>query len=239
VWRWWWLTEELYLEDAYIREFEARVVGSSQEGVYLDRTAFFPRSGGLEGDRGVLVVEGREIAVKGVRKTEEGILHIVEGSIPVGAKVRGIIDWENRYRQMRLHTASHIISAIFYEEYGALVTGGHITAEKAKELYNVEKLTDEMIQNVFSRANEIVRKDLPVKIYWLEREEALKIPGIVKLASRMPPSIKRWRIVEIPGVDIQADGGPHVRRTSEIGEIVFLKRENKGKGKKAVVFTVR
>lgn len=232
------MTEELYLEDSYIREFEAKVVKSTSEGVYLDRTAFFPRSGGLEGDRGVLIVDGKEYPVKGVRKTEEGILHITEEEIPERSLVRGVIDWENRYRQMRLHTASHIISAIFYEEYGALVTGGHITAEKAKELYNVEKMTDEMIENVFSRANEIVKRDLPVKIYWIDREEALKIPGIVKLASRMPPNITRWRIVEIPGIDIQADGGPHVRRTSEIGKIIFLKKENKGKGKKAVVFTV-
>ena len=95
-----------------------------------------------------------------------------------------------------------------------------------------------MIEEVFSEANEVVKRNLPVKVYWLPKEEAMKIPGIVKLASRMPPSLERWRIVEIPGVDIQADGGPHVATTGEIGEIVFLKRENKGKGKKAIVFTV-
>ncbi|NPA86562.1 MAG: alanyl-tRNA editing protein [Candidatus Diapherotrites archaeon] len=235
------MAELLYLEDPYLKEFEAEIEEVTDEGVILNRTAFYPRSGGLEGDRGILVVNGKEYRVLGARKVGDRVLHLLdttEGLEP-GMKVKGIIDWENRYRQMRLHTASHIISALFYDLYGAMVTGGHITAEKAKEMYNVEKITPEMIREVFSRANEIVKRDLPVKVYWMEREEALKIPGIVKLASKMPPEIRVWRIVEIPGVDIQADGGPHVSRTGEIGEIVFLKKENKGKGKKVVVFTVK
>ncbi len=228
---------ELYLEDPYIKEFKAKVVYVTENGVVLDRTAFFPRSGGLEGDRGVLI--GRdEYKVLGVRKEEGKIIHLVDGTPQVGEEVRGILDWDNRYRQMRLHTASHIISAFMYKLYGALVTGGHITSEKAKEMYNVDTLTDEMIKDVFENAQRVVEEDLPVKVYWLPREEALKIEGIVKLAGRMPPNIKQWRIVEIPGVDIQADGGPHVKRTGEIGKIVFLKKENKGKGKKAIYFTV-
>ncbi len=235
------MVKELYLDDSYLREFEAKVVKVTEEGVFLDQTAFFPRAGGLEGDRGILITPVGEMKVIGARKVEGDVLHLLESTegIEEGMEVRGIIDWENRYRQMRLHTASHIVSAVFYEKYGALVTGGHITAEKSKDLYNVEKLTPEMIEEVFQEANEIVKRDLPVKVYYLPREEALKIPGIVKLAGRNPPDIPVWRIVEIPGVDIQADGGPHVRRTGEIGEIVFLKKENKGKGKKAVVFTVR
>ncbi len=235
------MTELLYLEDSYLREFRARVVEVLDDGVVLDRTAFYPRSGGLEGDRGVLVTETGEYVVTGARKEGERVVHLVdttEGLEP-GMEVKGEIDWENRYRQMRLHTASHIVSAVFYEKYGALVTGGHITAEKSKEMYNVEKITPEMVEEVFSAANEVVKRDLPVKVYWLSREEALKIPGVVKLAERMPPDIEKWRIVEIPGVDVQADGGPHVRRTGEIGEIVFLKKENKGRGKKVVVFTVK
>ncbi len=235
------MTELLYLEDSYLREFRARVVEVLDDGVVLDRTAFYPRSGGLEGDRGVLVTETGEYVVTGARKEGERVVHLVDTTegLESGMEVKGEIDWENRYRQMRLHTASHIVSAVFYEKYGALVTGGHITAEKSKEMYNVEKITPEMVEEVFSAANEVVKRDLPVKVYWLSREEALKIPGVVKLAERMPPDIEKWRIVEIPGVDVQADGGPHVRRTGEIGEIVFLKKENKGRGKKVVVFTVK
>ena len=235
------MAELLYLKDSYLKEFEARITKVTEEGVFLDRTAFFPRSGGLEGDRGILKTPVGEYEVVGARKVGDDVLHLLETTegLEEGMEVRGVLDWENRYRQMRLHTASHIVSAIFYDRYGAMVSGGHITAEKSKEMYNVEKLTPEMIEEVFSRANEVVKRDLPVKIYWLRREEALKIPGIVKLADRMPPEVDVWRIVEIPGVDIQADGGPHVGRTGEIGEIVFLKRENKGRGKKVVVFTVK
>ncbi len=231
----------MYLDDSYLKEMDAVVksIDREENGVILDRTVFFPRSGGLEGDRGILYGEREYRVIKTVKKGNE-VLHIVEGDLPsVGENVKGVIDWENRYRQMRLHTASHIISAIFYEKYGALVSGGHIRAEKAKEMYNVEKITDEMIEEVFSEANKVVRRGIDVKIYYLPREEAMKIPGIVKLLGRNPPDIPVWRIVEIPGIDIQADGGPHVKNTREIGEIVFLKKENKGKGKKVIVFTVR
>ena len=235
------MTELLYLDDSYLKTFQARIVKVTPEGVFLDRTAFCPRAGGLEGDKGILAVDGREYRVIGARKEGSDVLHLLETTegLKPGMEVSGEIDWENRYRQMRLHTASHIISALFYKHYGALVTGGHITAEKSKEMYNVEQMTPEMIETVFREANEVVQRDIPVKIYYLSREEALKIPGIVKLAGRMPPEVQRWRIVEIPGIDIQADGGPHVKRTGEIGEIIFLKKENKGKGKKAVIFTVK
>jgi misacylated tRNA(Ala) deacylase len=236
------MTEELYLEDHYLKEFDATVVEVGDDYIVLDRTAFFPRASGLEGDTGTITTEdGKEYHVIGGKMADGKVVHFLdttEGLKP-GMKVHGVIDWENRYRQMRLHTASHIVASLFYQKYGAEITGGHITAEKARDMLNVDQLTPEMIDEVFSEANEIVKKAIPVKVYWLSREEALKIPGIVKLAARMPPNIERWRIVEIPGVDIQADGGPHVANTKEVGEIVFLKKENKGKGKKTIHFTVK
>ena len=234
------MTEELYLRDQYLREFDAKIVEVGPSYVVLDRTAFFPRASGLEGDRGKIAAETGEYTVTGVKREGDKILHFVETreGLTEGMEVHGILDWSNRYRQMRLHTASHIVSAILYKKYGATVTGGHITAEKAREQYNVDALTPEVISDVFERANEVVRQELPVKVYWLPRDEALKIPGIVKLAAKMPPNVERWRIVEIPGIDIQADGGPHVSNTKEIGKIAFLKKENKGKGKKVIQFTV-
>ncbi len=153
--------------------------------------------------------------------------------------VRLIIDWERRYRLMRLHTAAHILSAIMYRDYGALITGGNIAPEYAYDDYGLEKLDKTIFEEAIRKANEIVKKGIEVKIYWLPREEAMKISGIVKLAKRMPPNIKELRIVEIPGVDIQADGGPHVRNTSEIGEIVLFKIINKGKKRKRIYFTVK
>jgi len=139
--------------------------------------------------------------------------------------------------EKRLHTASHIIAAIAYSKYNALITGGHITAEYAKDDFNIDE--KEKLIDIIAQANEIAKKGIEVKIYFLPREEALKIPGIVKLAERSPPELPIWRIVEIPGIDIQADGGPHVKNTSEIGEIVMLKVENKGKGRKRVYYTVK
>ncbi|NPA76510.1 MAG: alanyl-tRNA editing protein [Candidatus Diapherotrites archaeon] len=235
------MTEELYLLDHYLKEFDAKVVEVGDDYVVLDRTAFFPRASGLEGDTGKIATETGEYRVIGGKRAGGKVIHFLETTdgLRPGMDVHGIIDWENRYRQMRLHTASHIVASLFYQKYGAEITGGHITAEKARDMLNVDQLTPEMVNDVFSKANEIAQKAIPVNVYWLPREKALKIPGIVKLAARMPPSIERWRIVEIPGVDIQADGGPHVANTKEIGEIIFLKKENKGKGKKTIHFTVQ
>ncbi len=235
------MTELLYQRDSYLKEFGATVVKVLSDGVILDRTAFMPRSGGLEGDTGVLIAGERKYRVIGARFVEDGVLHILETTegIKHGMRVHGVIDWERRYRQMRLHTAAHILSALFYKKAGALITGGHITPEKAYDDYSLESIDRALIDDVFREANEIVRRGIEVRVYWLPREEALKIPEIVKLASKMPPDIEEWRIVEIPGVDIQADGGVHVKNTREVGKIVFLEAKNKGKRRKRVYFTVQ
>ncbi|ACP35778.1 Threonyl/alanyl tRNA synthetase SAD [Sulfolobus islandicus Y.G.57.14] len=235
------MTEELYLKDSYIKEFEGRVVKIEDSYVMLDKTAFYPGGGGLENDTGFLINErGEKINVIEAKRGENGeILHKIDqnASLNVGDKVIGKINWERRYRMMRLHTASHIVAALAYSKFGALITGGHISPEQAKDDFNVEN-KDTLIE-LINEANEIVKKGIELKIYFLPREEALMIPAIVKLAGRNPPQIPIWRIVEIPGIDIQADGGPHVNNTKEIGEIVLLKVENKGKGRKRVYYTVK
>ena len=232
------MTEKLYLTDCYLKEFKAKVVKIDGNKVFLDKTAFYPGGGGLEEDKGYFMFNGQKIEVKSVKEENGEIAHEVE-SLPfkVGDEVVGVIDWERRYRMMRLHTASHIIAAIAYSKYNAKVTGGHISPEYAKDDFDIDDKNK--LVEIVNEANEIVKKNIPVKIYFLKREEALKIPGIVKLAERMPPEIDTWRIVEIEGVDIQADGGPHVSNTSEIGEIVLLKVENRGKGRKRVYYTIK
>ena len=232
------MTEKLYLTDCYVKEFKAKVTKIDGNLVFLDRTAFYPGGGGLEADKGYFIFNSQKIEVKSVKEENEEIAHEVE-SLPfkVGNEIIGVIDWEKRYRMMRLHTASHIIASIAYNKYNAKVTGGHISPEYAKDDFDVDD-KNKLIE-IVNEANQIIKKNIPVKIYFLKREEALKIPGIVKLAERMPPNIDTWRIVEIEGIDIQADGGPHVSNTSEIGEIVVLKVENRGKGKKRVYYTVK
>ncbi|ADM28335.1 Ala-tRNA(Pro) hydrolase [Ignisphaera aggregans DSM 17230] len=238
------MTELLYQIDSYIREFNAKVVKINQNIIVLNRTAFYPKTGGLESDTGYIVKGDKKYRVVQVRIDKESgdVVHELESSpidIKEGDEVMGILDWDRRYRLMRLHTAAHILSAIMYRDYNALITGGNIYPEYAYDDYSIEVFDRKIFEDAIAKANEIVKKNLEVKIYWLERDEAMKIPGIVKLASRLPPNVEKLRIVEIPGVDIQADGGPHVRNTQEIGEIVFIKAENKGRNRKRLYYTVK
>ncbi|WFO75675.1 alanyl-tRNA editing protein [Desulfurococcaceae archaeon MEX13E-LK6-19] len=237
-------TELLYQKDSYVKEFTATIKAIEGNKIVLDKTAFNPRSGGLANDTGYIIKNEEAYKVKDVyfNKDTGEVIHVIEESehnLSIGDLVKGVIDWDRRYKIMRLHTAAHILAAIMYNDYGALITGGSIYPDYAYDDYSLEKYDPEIFKEAIAKANDVVKQGIEVKIYWLKREEALKIPGIVKLASRMPPSLEFLRIVEIPGIDIQADGGPHVKNTKEIGEIVFIKAANKGKKKKRLYYTVK
>ncbi|AKG38699.1 MAG: alanyl-tRNA editing protein AlaXM [Infirmifilum sp.] len=238
------MTKLLYQIDSYLREFEATITRVEGEKVYLDQTAFHPGpSGGLDTDTGWLILpDGTKLEV--IRAVEEpnDVAHILSSPtvLTTGTKVKGIINWDRRYRMMRLHTASHVLAAILYKKYGALVTGGHIQPEGARDDFDLTGVDDwkAALSEAISETNKILKSCLEVKVYWLKRDEALKIPGIVKLAGRLPPEVEEIRIVEIPGVDIQADGGPHVKNTCEVGEIVLQKTESKGAKRKRIYYTL-
>jgi len=237
------MTELVYQYDSYIREYNAVVKAVHGNKVFLDKTIFHPRSGGVENDAGLIITsDAATIRVTSVYYDKEtmDVAHEVDEPkyLAPGLAVKLVLDWDRRYRLMRLHTAAHILSAIMYSKYNALITGGNITPEYGYDDYSLPEFKREIFEEAIKQANEVVSGNIEVKIYWLSREEALKIPGIVKLASRMPPDMEKLRIVEIPGVDIQADGGPHVRYTREIGVIKMIKVENKGKNKKRLYFTV-
>jgi len=235
-------TRHIYRDDSYVREFRARILAITEGGVLLDQTAFHPESGGVATDTGYIETGGvRYRVVRAVHDREsDEVYHILEGydGLTQGQEVVGYIDWERRYRLMRLHTAAHIISAIMYRDYGALITGGQVEPEYARDDFSIERLDRQVFEEAIKKANDIIRAGIEVKIYYMPRDEAIKIPGITKLAEKAPPSYKILRIVEIPGIDIQADGGPHVRNTREVGEIRLLKVENRGKNKKRVYYTV-
>ena len=235
-------TIHIYRDDSYLKEFRARVIGVTDRGLLLDRTAFHPDSGGVSSDTGLLIIGGREYRVVKAVHDREGdeVYHVLDSyeGISSGVEVTGLIDWDRRYRLMRLHTAAHIISAIMYKDYGAMITGGQVEPEYARDDFSIERFDRQVFEDAVRKANDVVRAGLDVKIYYLRREEAMKIPGVVKLAEKAPPGYGILRIVEIPGVDIQADGGPHVRNTGEIGEIRLLRVENKGKNKKRIYYTV-
>jgi len=235
-------TKLLYLYNSYLKEFEAEVVKIEGNKVILNQTAFHPLTGGVANDTGYLLKDNEKYRVIDVKLNKETgeVIHIIDGEVKLkpGDKVKGVIDWDRRYRLMKLHTAAHLIATVLYRDYNALITGGHVDVEKAKEDFNLEKPDRRIFEEAVRKANEAVKNKLPVKIYFLTREKAMKIPGIVKLAERMPPEVKELRIVEIEGVDIQADGGPHVKNTEEIGEIRLLKIENKGRTKRRIYFTI-
>jgi len=236
-------TKLLYLYDSYLREFEAQILHATGKQVILDQTAFHPLTGGVAYDTGYLTKGDMKYKVTSVEinKETKEIIHTLEqeADLSQGNLVKGILDWERRHRLMRLHTAAHIVAAIMYRDYEALITGGQVDYEHAKMDFNLPKTDREIFEAAVEKANKEASKNNPLKIYFLARDEALKMPGIVKLAERMPPQEKELRIVEIPGLDTQADGGPHIKNTSEIGEIRLLKIENKGKNQRRVYFGIK
>jgi misacylated tRNA(Ala) deacylase len=236
-------TKQLYLYDSYRKEFEAKVLSVDGNDVLLDQTAFHPRTGGVAYDTGYLQKGDTKHTVLRVEINRENkeITHMVDDAtgLKTDDTVKGVITWERRYRLMRLHTAAHLIAAVLYRDYDARITGGQVDPEQAKLDFNLPRTDREVFEDAVAKANMEVQKKTPLKIYFLNREEALKIPGVVKLAERMPPDVKNLRIVEIPGIDLQADGGPHVNNTGEVGDISLVKIENKGKTQRRIYFTTK
>lgn len=233
-------TELLYMDDSYLREFDAKVLEFSGDNVILDRTAFHPKGGGLTDDTGLLIRGGDRFKVVEVFIEGNKVLHSTpEHNLKLGDSVRGILDWERRYTIMRMHTGIHALASVFNRRTGALITGNQVNVDRSRLDMNLERIDRALISDVFNETNKELASGRRVKIYYLKREEALKIPGIIKLAEAMPPSIEKLRIVEIENLDIQADGGPHVANTREVGELVLLKVENKGRNNRRVYFTLK
>ena len=220
-----------------MRTFDAKIVSSQGARVVLDQTAFNPRGGGLVSDLGT--VNGANL-VEAVREGEE-IVHVLESpsDFKPGEAVHCVLDWDRRYRIMRMHTAAHILSAVVNGEAGALITGNQIAPDESRVDLNLDQFDKEKVAHYIERVNEIVQRALDVRTFFMRREEVLATPGLVKLAKAMPPSLEMLRIVQIGDVDTQADGGVHVKNTSEIGKVVGLTTENKGKSNRRLYFTVQ
>jgi misacylated tRNA(Ala) deacylase len=230
--------EALYLKDCYLKEFDA-VVESVKDGKYvvLNRTGFYPNSGGQPHDTGVLIHEGREFQVVYAGKFGEVISHEVsETGLKTGDEVKGVIDWERRYLFMKYHTACHILSAIIHHETGARISGNQLGEKKTRVDFSLEDFDRDLIQSYEVKVNEIIDRGLPVSVDIMLREEAFKIPSVVKLKDAFPPDISEIRVINIPDVDRQACGGTHVKNTGEIPHIEIFKAENKGKNNRRIYF---
>lgn len=234
------MTELLYQNDSYLKEFEAVVTGIDPENhaVILNRTAFYPGGGGQPCDTGKLIVSGSEKTVIKVRKSSDEVLHYLDPgeSLPTpGEKVSGQIAWERRYQLMRTHTALHILCGVVFRDYGALVTGGDMSPLEGRMDFEFETMQKELVQTIETAVNAEVAKDLPVRVAILPRQEAFQIPDLIRTKiNLLPEGISHVRIVEIVGLDLQADGGTHVQSTREVGKIRVVDYKSKGKINKRI-----
>ena len=225
------MTELLCHEDAYLREFDATVVEVAEDGVILDRTAFYPGGGGQPPDTGVLRADGIESRVKGLSRSGASLVHRTGSGGPVaGAAVRGLLDWGRRLDLMRTHTALHILCGVVWRDFGAQVTGGDMKPLSARMDFELEHMTADFAHDVEELINAEVAEARPVKARTLPREEAFMIPDLIRTKiNLLPASIEEVRTVEIVGLDLQADGGIHVANTGEVGHIRVVKHESKGR----------
>ena len=231
------MTELLYLKDSYLKSFEATVEKAWGKRVVLDKSCFYPESGGQPTDTGKICRNNEEFRVVFSRKQgNEIILELDREGLREGEKIVGEIDWQRRYKLMRMHTAAHILSRMIFNETGALITGNQLSIDKSRMDFNVKEFDREKILGFEKNANETISNNLDVSIEFLPVEEALKDPALVRLRDVMPKGLKEWRIVSIGGFDRQADGGTHVKSTSEIGKIRITKLENKGADNRRVYF---
>jgi misacylated tRNA(Ala) deacylase len=226
------MTEEICSTDAYARSCDAIVTEVLDEGIVLDRTVFHARGGGQPGDTGVLRWDGGEARVHDTVRQRGRVVHVVEGERPpVGASVVAQIDWERRHTLMRTHTALHALSGIVFRDYGAKVTGGNMEPGAARMDFELPAIGAEFGREVEEKLNAELAADHPVHISFLPRAEALADPDLIRTkVNLIPESVDPIRVIDLEGLDRQADGGTHVRSTGEVGPVRVAKTENKGKG---------
>ncbi len=231
-------TEPLYALDSSIKEFDTRVLAVEGDEVALAQTAFYPGGGGQPPDTGSLIAGDRTWQVTALRRDGDVLWHKLqgEGMPEVGDTIWGRLDWDRRYLLMRTHTALHILSAIAYRDYGATVTGGNMEPGEGRLDFEIADFTPAVAEAMIGKANDEVARDREVKVYTLPRDEALQLPGLIRTRTNLiPPEVSHIRIVEIVGLDRQADGGTHVGFTAEVGDISLRGTRSKGASNKRIM----
>ena len=229
-------TELLYLRDASLRSFEATVVDGDEGGVELDGTAFYVTGGGQPHDTGVLRWDGGEARVIDVRKRGDSVWHTLDGAVPpAGATVTGEIDWDRRYALMRTHTALHVLCGVIWTTWGKAVTGGDMQPLTARMDFEFDPLPEGFAADVEARVNAELAADRRVEVAFLPRGQAIGDADLIRTkVNLIPETVSEIRVVDIVGLDKQADGGTHVASTKEVGRIRVVKTESKGKGNKRI-----
>ncbi|GIG59984.1 Ala-tRNA(Pro) hydrolase [Longispora fulva] len=230
-------TDRLDLLDPTLRTWECVVLESGPDGIVLDRSAFYPGGGGQPPDHGVLLWQSVETRIVGTRKGEDFFLLPAEGDPvpPVGTAVTGAVADDRRSRLMRTHSGLHLLCGVVFRDFGALVTGGNMEPGEARMDFNLPEVPADFKALLEAAVNVEIAADRRVDVRVLAREEALAIPDIIRTQTNLiPPGEEEIRIVDIIGLDTQADGGTHVASTAQIGRIELVKIENKGKANRRV-----
>ena len=227
-------TTRLELEDATLREWTATVIAvDPEQGIVLDRSAFYPGGGGQPPDHGVLLWGGVQTRIEGARYADDVWL-IPAGGDPlptVGTQVQGAIVDGRRTALMRTHSGLHVLSGVVFRDFGALVTGSNMEPLEGRLDFNLDGVPEGFKDSVEEAINAEVDADRAIRAYSLPRDEAFALPDIIRTATNLlPPEIEIVRLVDIDGLDVQADGGTHVASTRQVGRMRVVKVENKGKG---------
>jgi len=227
------MTELLYLRDAYLTHFAAEVVEVREGAVALDRTLFYPTGGGQPHDTGTLA----GLPVVDVRKEGDVVWHTLGGHpVPeLGAAVVGDVDWARRHRLMRTHTALHVLCGVIWNEWRVPVTGGNMEPLAARMDFEFDPVPEGFAARIEELVNAELAADRPIEVSFLPRDTAVTDEDLIRTkVSLIPETVAEIRVVDIVGLDKQADGGTHVRSTAEVGRLKVVKLENKGKGNKRV-----
>ncbi len=236
------MTVELFLKDSYEKEFEARIAKLEGREVILDRTAFYPGGGGQPADKGTLGIGPVQTNVVDARREGKSIVHVMDRPIPNTVRdLKGALDWDRRSAHMRYHTALHALSGVIWRNFDAKVTGGQMRADRARMDFSFPgEWTAEVVGEIERLTNEALAEERPVRIYELVREEALATPDLIRTqVNLIPERVRTIRIVEIQGLDTQADGGTHVANTREVGEMEITGHKSKGRQNKRIEFALR
>jgi len=235
-------THRLELADPSLREWDATVLDSSAHGIVLDRSAFYPGGGGQPPDHGVLLWGGVQTRIVGARQGDDLYLLPDEDDPlpPVGVAVRGAIEDDRRTALMRTHSGLHLLSGVVFRDFGALVTGGNMEPLEARMDFNLPEVPPGFKDAVAEACAREINADRAIEVRNLPRQEAFEIPDLIRTATNLlPPDLEVVRIVDIVGLDVQADGGTHVASTKQIGGLEVVKVENKGKGFRRLRVRVR
>ena len=238
------MSELLYQLDSYLQTFEAQVsaVDVENRAIALNCSAFYPGGGGQPADSGTITCGGIAYRVKRAKKMGEEVFHFLEGEggLPEpGAMVQGQIDWERRYQLMRTHTALHILCGVVFRDYGASVTGGDMDPLDGRMDFEFETMQKELVEEIQQAVNREIANTRDIRVAILPRQEAFKIPDLIRTKiNLLPEGIQQVRVVEIVGLDMQADGGTHVHNTAEVGRIRVVDYKSKGKINKRIYIAI-